>query len=69
MGIEKSRLGRRFHGSLHIVIVDPDGADLLKRQHRVQLHPQGTSRVHPGEHQGWKPGLGQSAPQRSRHIR
>lgn len=82
MGIEKSGLGCRLqrHGPLHIVIVGPDGTYLVERQHwdllevqPVQLHPEGMSRVHPGE-PGWvAPGLqagaGAKCSQRSRHIR
>lgn len=66
--IKKSGLGCRHqrHGPLHIVIVGPDGTNLVERQHRVQLRPQGMSRVHPGEpaggHQGWKPRPGKGDP-------
>lgn len=72
VSIKKSSLSCRFqcHGPIHIVIVGPDSTYLVKRQHRVQLHPQGVSWVHPGEpagwHQGWKPGDGTTC---SRHIR
>lgn len=82
MGIEKSRLGCRFqrHGPLHIVIAGPDGTYLFERQHwnlvevqLIHLHPEGMSRVHPGE-PGWvAPGLqagpGAKCSQLSRHIR
>lgn len=67
MGVEKPGLGRRFqrHGPVHIVIVGPDGTYLVERQHLdllevqpVQLHPEGVSRIHPGE-PGWvAPGRG-----------
>lgn len=49
MGKEKSGLRCRFqcHGPVHIVIVGPDGAYLVERQHwdllevqPVQLHPE-----------------------------
>lgn len=82
MGIKKSGLGHRFqrHGPLHIVIVGPDGTYLVERQHwdllevqPVQLHPKGTSRVHPGEPGRVAPGLragaGARCSQHSRHIR
>lgn len=68
-GTEESGLGCRFqrHWPIHIVIVGPDKTDLVKRQHwdllevqPVQLHPEGMSRVHPGE-PGWA-APGQSAP-------
>lgn len=82
MGIEKSGLRRQFqcHGPLHVVIVGPDGMYLVERQHwdllevqPVKLHPEGMSRVHPGE-PGWvAPGLqagaGARCSQLSRHIR
>lgn len=81
-GIEESGLGCRFqsHWPVHIVIVGPDEPYLVERQHwdllevqPVQLHPEGMSRVHPGE-PGWvAPGLqagaGARCSQLSRHIR
>lgn len=75
MGIIESGLSHRFqrHGPLHIVIVGPDGTYLFEREHwdllevhPVQLHPEGMSRVHPGEPDRAAPGLragpGQGAP-------
>lgn len=66
LGAEESGLGGRFqhHRPVHIVIVGPDESYLVERKHwdllevqAFQLHPEGTSRVHPGE-PGWvAPGL------------
>lgn len=65
VGIKKSRLrgGFQRHRSVHIVIVGPDGADLVKRQHRVHLHFREGGGSAPGEQRrGWKPGQERSAP-------
>lgn len=76
-GMEESGLGCRFqcHWPIHIVIVGPNEPYLVERQYwdllevqLIQLHPEGMSRVHPGE-PGWvAPGL-QAGLGLSRHIR